>query len=177
MSKLPEVDDLPKDLGGDLNPLKRKNNCKDVADAFIQRKLGVNPKAVAGDKSMTGNLHDWVAARYNPKGVQWLGETGGIAPDPSGDSTQRVTKQILKRFNEGDCGIIGIEYRTSVLPSGVSEAGHAFNWYIENGLVVFRDEQPDVSLIGDACSRRYLTKCHPSKEIEIVKLTKDAFAK
>ena len=170
---------FPDNLGGLTNPGHYQNNCKEVAEATIKRWLGVDPSAIAGEKSVKGNLHDFVALRgYNPKGVFWLGSTGSISPDPSGDSTERVTRQILKRFNEGDCGLIGVQWdvpidsHTGKLYRVPSSDGHAFNWRISGGKVLFIDDQPD-SPVTDA--QKYFSMIDQNKEIEIVKLTKEAF--
>ena len=166
---------LPKDLGGVTNPKKLTNNCKDVSEATLKRWLGVDPSAVAGEKSVVGNLHDFVEKRgYNKAGIQWLGETGGIIPDPSGDSSKRVTNQILKHFKEGDCGMISVSWDPKKVIRSGNEDGHAFNWLISKGKVVFIDDQPDPPLT-DAI--KHLSRVDPNVEIEVVKIMKEAFAK
>ena len=173
---------FPKDLGGVTNPKGLKNNCKDVAEATLKRWLGVDPSAVAGEKSTTGNLHDFVEKRgYNKAGVIWLGDDGGVAPDPSGDSTGRVTRQILRKFKEGDCGVIGVSWNPKYLKPGQPEDGHAFNWLISGGKVLFIDDQPDPP-ITDASKYLSRIQYEPDKngrlpQIEIAKITKDAFVK
>lgn len=68
----------PGDLGIVVNPDHHNNNCKEVAEATIKRWLGVDTTAVAGPKSISGNLHDFIEKRgYNKAGVEWIrGETG-----------------------------------------------------------------------------------------------------
>lgn len=172
-----------KDYGGPTNPKGYKNNCKDVSEATIKRWLGVDPGAIAGEKTVTGNLHDFIEKRgYNKEGVTWISsETGGIDPDPSGDSTGRVTRQILRKFKEGDCGIIGITWNPKYLKAGQPEDGHAFNWFISEGKVIFIDDQPEPPITN---ASKYLSRVQyePDKDgrlpqIEIVKITKDAFVK
>lgn len=173
---------FPKDLGGVTNPKGLKNNCKDVAEATLKRWLGVDPGAVAGEKSTVGNLHDFIEKRgYNSNGVHWLGEDGGITPDPSGDSTGRVTRQILRKFKDGDCGMIGVSWDPSVLPPGSKEDGHAFNWFISKGQVIFYDDQPDPP-VTDASRYFKLIAYKPDSngrlpQIEVAQITKEAFAK
>lgn len=164
---------FPKDAGGVANPNGYTNNCKDVAEATLKRWLGVDASAVAGPKSVTGNLHTFVESRgYNPKGLKWFGETGSITSDPSGDSTSRVTKQILRKYKEGDCGMLNIVWDSDKVQRLGSEDSHAFNWFIQNGSVRFIDDQPE-QMVTDAS--RYLKYVKPNKEIEIVQIMKEAF--
>lgn len=163
------------DLGGLTNPNGYKNNCKDVSEAVLKRWLGVDASAVAGPKSVSGNLHAFINQRgYNPKGVEWINDLGGIPADKSGDSSSRVTKQILRKFKEGDCGMIGITFDKSRILTPGKEDGHAFNWYIKGGKVIFFDDQPDPPLT-DAI--KHLSRVDPNKEIEIARIMKEAFAK
>ena len=169
---------LPERLGGVANPNEYKDNCKDVAEATLKRWLGVDAGAVAGENTVAGNLHDFVKQRgYNKSGVIWISEeTDGVAADPSGDSTARVTRQILRKFKDGDCGMIGVTWdpRYLVDPDNENKPdGHAFNWFIANGKVIFTDDQPDPPLTD---ASKHLRKTHPGKQIEIVKITKEAFA-
>ena len=168
------VKNLPKDLGSVTNPQGLKNNCKDVAEATLKRWLGVDPGAVAGAKTVKGNLHDFVEARgYNKAGVHWINENGSIFADPSGNSADRVIKALLKKFKDGDCGMIGVSWDPKRVLSTADEDGHAFNWLISNGKVTFWDDQPDPPLT-DAIA--HLRKVDPNKEIEILRLAKEAFA-
>ena len=182
-TEINRVDFFGNDYGGVTNPKGYKNNCKDVSEATIKRWLGVDPGAIAGEKTVTGNLHDFIEKRgYNKGGVTWISsETGGIDPDPSGDSTGRVTRQILRKFKEGDCGIIGITWNPKYLKAGQPEDGHAFNWFISEGKVIFIDDQPEPPITN---ASKYLSRVQyePDKDgrlpqIEIVKITKDAFVK
>lgn len=164
---------LPGNLGGVANPLNLHDNCKDVAEAQIKRWLGVDASAVAGKNTVDGDLHKLVEVRkYNPDGIKWIGGDTGVAASPSGDSLGRVTKAILKGAKEGDCGIIGIGWDTSKVPISGDVKGHAFNWYVSNGKVLFSDDQPDVH-VSDAS--KYLKLVDPEKQIEILKMTKEAF--
>lgn len=181
---------LPGDLGGSANPLSINNNCKDVAEATLKRWLGVDPSAVAGQKTVTGNLHDFVNARkYNLDGVTWLGEDGQISLNGV-DNIGRVERNILKNFEDGDCGFIAIDWDvakklkskgysddriksiTEDISNGKLESGHAFNWYIDKGRVVFYDDQPDLT-VTDAKS--YLNLANNNKFVEVCKITKEAF--
>ena len=168
-----------KDAGGLTNPTHSRNNCKDVAEATLKRWLGIDPGAVAGEKSVNGNLHDFIDAKnYNSKGIQWINDIGGIPPDPSGDSTERVTKNILRKFKEGDCGMISISWDTNRVKTSGPEDGHVFNWMIKNGKVVFVDDQPDPPIISEAINHLKLVKPGgPHSEIEICKVMKEAFEK
>lgn len=167
---------LPKDAGGSTNPLHLKNNCKDVSEATLKRWLGVDAGAVAGEKSVNGNLHDFIEAKgYNLKGVQWINDVGGIDPDPNGDSTGRVTRQILRKFKDGDCGMITVAWNPDKVMMRGPEDSHCFNWMIKNGSVVFVDDQPDPPLT-DAI--KHLGLVNPKgPEIEICKITREAFEK
>ena len=166
---------LPKDAGGITNPGGYDNNCKDVAEATLKRWFGIDPGAVAGPKSVNGNLHDFIAARgYNSAGVHWLGTDGSITPDPSGNSLERVSRQILKKCKDGDAGFITISWDPNKVLTSGSEDAHCFNWYINNGIVKFFDDQPDPPLIDAA---RHLKLVNPNVEIELCKITKEAFVK
>lgn len=171
---LAKTKSLPTNVKGLSNPGNYKDNCKDVSTAVIKRWTGVDKAAVAGPKSMVGNLHDFVSAqKWNPKGITWLGSTGTISPDPSGDSAGRVSRRLLKTFSEGDCGIVSVEWNPKFLPTGSAESGHAFNWIIKEGQVHFIDAQPEKT-VTDA--GKYFKMINLDKEIEILRITKEAFA-
>lgn len=158
-----------------VNPVGYKNNCKDVAEASVKRLLGVDENAIAGPKTVSGNLHDFVEQRgYNKAGIEWIkGDTGSVSPKKDGTSIERVTKLMLKQFKEGDCGYVGIDWDPKVLEGkNVDESGHAFNWMIQNGSLIFFDNQPETP-ITDASY--YFKHVNANKEIEILKLTKEAF--
>lgn len=156
---------------GSTNPGNYRNNCKDVAEATLKRWLGVDASAVAGPNSVKGNLHDFVRAKgYNPKGVKWLGDTGSVTAHSSGDSTFRVTKQLLRKYKDGDCGMITVPWRKEVRITP-NDDGHAFNWFIQNGAVKFFDDQGDAGYNAS----RWLKYTEPGKEIEICQITKEAF--
>ena len=172
--QLAKTKNLPTNVKGLCNPGNYKDNCKDVSTAVVKRWTGADVSAVAGPKSFKGNLHEFVSAqKWNPKGIHWLGLEGSVSPDPNGDSAGRVTRRLLKSFNEGDCGIISMDWDPKFLPSGSAESGHAFNWYIAGGKVKFIDDQP---LITVTDAEKYFKMVNINKEIEIVKITKEAFA-
>lgn len=167
----------------DINPTGGGNNCKHVAEATIKRALGIDPNATAvGDDShVAGNLHDFVNKQgYNPSGVTFLGgDQGYIAPDPSGDSKGRVTRQILKKFNDGDVGMIsfrydphkvfGDEFDIDSIDSSDIPA-HAFNFFVKSDQVEFASNQGDYD-----DTDQYFKSIDPNSGIEVVRITKEAF--
>lgn len=187
LTKSPSVEDMIKNSGPEIvkkpkspvklvNPQGFKDNCKEVSEANVKRWLGVDSNAVAGARSVNGNLHDFINARqYNKNGIKWINETGGISPDPSGDSAGRVTKQILKHFKEGDCGYIGVTWDKKYLAPNSKVTAHAFNWRIVNGEAIFPDDQSTLRPLANATE--HFKFIDPNKEIEIVQIMKEAFAK
>lgn len=188
------VKSLPKQVGGLTNPKSLNNNCKECSEATIKRWLGVDPNAVAGEREVKGNLHDFISQRgYNPNGITWIGstETGGVSLSGE-DNIGRISRNILKKCKDGDCGIIAVDWDLDkklslrgyseeqikkykkMAEDGLVDSGHAFNFYVSGGKVQFYDDQPDTPLF-DASS--YLNEANKDKIVEICKITKEAFTK
>ena len=170
----------------DINPTGGGNNYKHVAEATLKRALGIDPNApaVGDDSHVSGNLHDFVKKQgYNPSGVTFLGgDQGCMAPDPSGDSKGRVTRQILKKFNDGDVGMIGFRYDPKLIYgsdidlSKLEESdfmAHAFNFKVSGQDVEYVCNQSESS----RGPNDYFKEIDPNSGIEVVRITKEAFNK
>lgn len=166
----------PGDLYGLTNPFNYKNNCKDVAEAQVKRMLGIDPNAVAGARSVDGDLHDLVAHRgYNKNGYKFIGGDVGIFPSKEPDKTiATVKKQILKHCTDNDVGMIGVGWNPEYVMNGSYADGHAFNWAVINGDVKFFDDQPANPVLD---ASKYFKAISTEKNIEILKITKEAFSK
>lgn len=82
---------------------------------------------------------------------------------------------MLKQFKDGDCGYVSVQWDPTRLKGhGAVETGHAFNWLVKGDKIVFFDGQPDPP-ITDASY--YFNLLNVNKEIEIVKIAKEAFVK
>jgi len=181
------VKNFVSDNGTKINPepLKHPDNCKEVADATLKVKLGIDKNATAGDAS-EGTVFDFVDKNYNKNGITKIGGDAGISPDPTGDSTNRVKKAILKKCNEGDVGMIGITWNENkVDPDYLKKKrtelnnpdwlpGHAYNFEVKDGKVVFEDNQNQKS---NSKVDKYLRSIAPNREIQVCKVTKEAFEK
>lgn len=174
--KFQVIKHLPRDLNGLANPLRRRNNCKDVAEAQVKRMLGVDSNAVAGEKTVTGNLHDFVKQReYNKNGYKFIGGDLGVFPSADPDETiKNVKKQIMKSGAENDVGIISVDWNPNYLRNESDGTGHAFNWVVKNGDVAFFDDQPDEPVLD---ASKYFKAINIEKNIEVLKITKEAFSK
>lgn len=145
-----------------INPSHDQDNCKDCANAYCQSKIN-NVDVVANKKSFVGNLHDFIGHYYEGDpdvSVKTLSADGANAQI-------RLTKQLLKRYKEGDVGIVAFDIAEKYRPKGLKESGHAFNWRIENGSVVYSDAQAH----KDGSPRdptAYFHLIDPNKDMEYV---------
>ena len=85
----------------------------------------------------------------------------------SSNVQERLSRQILKKCSEGDTGIVGIRFDPKFLKGNVVEDGHAFNFFVEGGKVIFKDAQPKQPLSNATKFFKYL---NASKEVEWVKI-------
>lgn len=181
-----------RNLGGYVNPNgdPRINNCKECAEATIKRWLQVDVGAVASTQPSDGNLRKFVEERnYDSSGVTWIGGDNDISLQGATNFEDRISKAILRKCKNGDCGMIGVEWDFDkkfagydknyieeikrLVDEGRIPPGHAFNFYVKGDKVIYYDDQPD-SVIGDASS--YLTQIRSDKNPEAVRLTRKAFA-
>lgn len=183
---------LPRDSGSDINPSKSRYNCKECAEAFVKRQLGVDPNAVAVSDSerQSGNLSDFVANRnYNKEGVTIIGGDLGISMECN-NKCERVTKAIISRFKDGDCGMVEISwdfdkkfkgyYSEKIIANmkekadnGLIPDGHTFNFRVDGDKVIFSDDQKEIRT-EDASN--YFEYARNDKNATVVRLTKKAFA-
>lgn len=141
------------------NPDGYTNNCKEVSLTYAVKDIfGVDICAKA--QTIKGNLHDFMSAYFKDADVKTLTADRTNAKD-------RLTKQLLKRYSEGDVGQVAVTFDPKYIRAGAQETGHAFNWKILNGTVHFIDGQPDPPL-EDAS--KYFNFVNASKEIEYVKI-------
>lgn len=169
---------LPIDSGGLTNPNKKDNNCKEVAEATLKRWLGVDAGAVAVERT-PGNLRDMISRhRYNPKGVTFFNDEG-MAPSSQGNTGVRVSNNILKKFKNGDCGMVDVTWNlTDAQKAKYDELGrpygHVFNWLIKDNKVIFIDDQPDPPIYY---AIKYFENVSLNTNIDVVRITKEAFEK
>ena len=147
-----------------INPAHYQHNCKECSYAFAQSEIhGI--EVSASDKTMSGNLYDFVSKNF------------GIDPDTnraygtvSGNSEniqQRLEKQLLKRYKDGDVGAVAVSFSPEYLDSKAKESGHAFNWRITGDTISFIDSQGNVQgRVRDV--RNWFKAVDPSKEVEFV---------
>lgn len=110
---------------------------------------------------MDSNLSDFIEANFKTIRVKTF------TPDsePS-KNVERATRNILKRYDEGDVGVIGVNWDSKFTRSNI-EAGHAFNWKIKDGNVQFVDAQSKEPLLD---ASRYFKFIDTSKEVEFAKI-------
>lgn len=141
------------------NPKGYTNNCKDVSLTTCYAHLGYGDLK-ANAKSFNGNITDFMLDRFENAKVNYL-------TADSSNAKERLTKQILKKCSEGDTGIVGISFDPKFLASGAGEDGHAFNFFVEGGRVVFKDAQPKQPLADASKWFKYLNSM---KEVEWAKI-------
>lgn len=141
------------------NPKGYTNNCKDVSLTTCYSHLG-HGDLKAKAKSYNGNLTDFMSDRFENAKVNYL-------TADSSNVKERLTKQILKKCSEGDTGIVGIGFDPKFLASSAGEDGHAFNFFVEGGRVVFKDAQPKQPLADASKWFKYLNSM---KEVEWTKI-------
>ena len=141
------------------NPGGYTNNCKDVSLTTCYAHLG-HGDLKANAKSFNGNLTDFMADRFENAKVNYLTAN-------SSNVQERLSRQILKKCSEGDTGIVGISFDPKFLKGNVVEDGHAFNFFVEGGKVIFKDAQPKQPLSNATKFFKYL---NASKEVEWVKI-------
>lgn len=142
-----------------VNPGGYTNNCKECSLCYCFRSKGYDVKT--GPRTMNSNLSDFIETNFNTTRVKTF------TPDsePS-KNLERATKNILKRYDEGDVGVIGVSWNSKFTRANV-EAGHAFNWKIKDGKVQFVDAQSKVPLLD---ASKYFKFIDTSKEIEFAKI-------
>ena len=155
------------------NPFGRKDNCKEVSHAFCESMMSNDPKVIAGRKPrFAGSLYDYATKK--------LGLPDSSVKTVSGNTHEElknnVTKQINKRFSDGDYGMIGFNADPSIkkrsIELGLVSAsdvdnidGHCFNWIKENGVVKFFDCQPEG---GPKDASNYFKSADLSKDVELI---------
>ncbi len=141
------------------NPGGYRDNCKDVSLTACYAHLGYGDLK-ANAKSFKGNLTDFMEDRFENAEVNHL-------TADSSNVQERLNRQILKKCSEGDTGIVGISYDPKFLKANAAEDGHAFNFFVEDGRVLFKDAQPEQPL-EDAS--KWFKALDAGKEVEWVKI-------
>ena len=136
-----------------------RDNCKDVSLTACYAHLGYGDLK-ANAKSFKGNLTDFMEDRFENAEVNHL-------TADSSNVQERLNRQILKKCSEGDTGIVGISYDPKFLKANAAEDGHAFNFFVEDGRVLFKDAQPEQPL-EDAS--KWFKALDAGKEVEWVKI-------
>lgn len=142
-----------------VNPGGYTNNCKECSLCYCFRSKGYDVKT--GPRTMKSNLSDFIETNFNTTRVKTF------TPDsePS-KNLERATKNILKRYDEGDVGVIGIGWDRNHTVSQTDE-GHAFNWKIKDGKVQFLDSQLKEPRLDASIYFKYMDT---SKEVEFAKI-------
>lgn len=142
-----------------VNPGGYTNNCKECSLCYCFRSKGYDVKT--GPRTMKSNLSDFIETNFNTTRVKTF------TPDsePS-KNLERATKNILKRYDDGDVGVIGISWDRNRTVSQTDE-GHAFNWKIKDGKVQFLDSQLKEPRLDASIYFNYMDT---SKEVEFAKI-------
>ena len=152
--KVKQIDNLKA-----VNPGGYTNNCKECSLCYCFRSKGYDVKT--GPRTMDSNLNDFIEANFKTTRVKTF------TPDsePS-KNLERATKNILKRYDDGDVGVIGISWDRNHTVSQTDE-GHAFNWKIKDGKVQFLDSQLKEPRLDASIYFKYMDT---SKEVEFAKI-------
>lgn len=142
-----------------VNPGGYTNNCKECSLCYCFRSKGYDVKT--GPRTMNSNLSDFIEANFKTTRVKTF------TPDsePS-NNLGRATRNILKRYDEGDVGVIGVSWDRNHTVSQTDE-GHAFNWKIKDGKVQFLDSQLKEPRLDASIYFKYMDT---SKEVEFAKI-------
>lgn len=133
-----------------------RHNCVNNTIALALRQMGFDVEA---KPSTTKNFVETVNKCF--EGVKPLYITASKQ-----NAQDRVIKNILKRYSEGDMGGITVRFDNR-LTKGNVDCSHAFSWKIINGVVNFLDTQPNPPLMD---ASKYLSKISDNSEITVVKL-------
>lgn len=142
-----------------VNPGGYTNNCKECSLCYCFRYKGYNVKT--GPRTMDSDLSSFIEANFKTTRV--------ITFTPDSDRTKnlgRATRNILKRYKDGDVGVIGIGWDRNHTVSQTDE-GHAFNWKIKDGKVQFLDSQLKEPRLDASIYFKYMDT---SKEVEFAKI-------
>jgi len=152
--KVKQIDNLKA-----VNPGGYTNNCKECSLCYCFRSKGYDVKT--GPRTMDSNLNDFIEANFKTTRVKTF------TPDsePS-KNLERATKNILRRYDDGDVGVIGISWDRNHTVSQTDE-GHAFNWKIKDGKVQFLDSQLKEPRLDASIYFKYMDT---SKEVEFAKI-------
>lgn len=128
------------DVLKNANPTKSHNNCFNCVAATVARLCGLDVTARGDRADRKGISFDEICKvfKLNPDNDR---EVVRIA----NPTVERITKQIAKRYAEGDVGAIGFSWneayrkRWGLSPS--DNLGHTLNWVLKNGHAEFLDSQ------------------------------------
>lgn len=159
LSKPESVDEVLRNT----NPSKSHSNCYNCVVAAAARLCGLDATAKEGISNGKGVSFDEVCRVFK------------LDPDNPNDvvrvhnpSVERITRQIQKRYSEGDVGAVAFawseEYKQQ---SGITIEGHTLNWVVRDGKAEFADAQ--VGLQGETLTGFISTRLSNDKEASIAK--------
>ena len=134
-----------------VNPTRSASNCYNCTVSFVARLLGYDVAAKG----------DTMGGKGMP--IESLCKAFGLNPDNgkdlirvNGPTMDRLERQLLKRFADGDVGFLAVEfnndYKAKIGLSAGDAAGHVLNWVIKNGKVDFADGQIGLDDVRDIIS-------------------------
>lgn len=136
------------------NPTKNYKNCYNCVTATTLRMCGIDAVAKGDTQGGKGRAFEDICKIFKVKEKDILHVN---SPD-----VDRVQRNILRKFKEGDVGAIGFSWNNPVLGDA-----HTLNWTIRNGQVEFMDGQVGK---GNNFLRSYLSKYMDNNhEAEIAK--------
>jgi len=145
------------------NPTGSHNNCYNVVTATIGRLCGKDVVAKGDTQNDAGLAFTEICKAF--------GKEADVKRMDS-PTVDRIVRQLEKRYSDGDCGAIAVEfnslYKRSFGISDSSSAAHTFNFVMENGKARLFDSQ-----IGkdDNFMRKFLSSYLSSdKEVSFCKL-------
>lgn len=133
-----------------------RHNCVNNTIALTLRQMGFDVEA---KPSTTKNFVETINKCFEGAKPLYITASKQNAQD-------RVIKNILKRYSEGDMGGITVKFDNR-LTKGNVDCSHAFSWKIINGVVQFLDTQPNPPLMD---ASKYLSKIGDNSEITVIKL-------
>ena len=129
------------------NPTGSSTNCPNVVAAVTGRLCGYDVKAFGDTYGGKGRDFHEVCEVF--------GLTNDKVVNMGSPSVDRLSRQIAKRFTDGDVGGIGISWNDEYKKRVPGADAHTLNWVVKNGAVEFLDGQ---AKMNDQQIRTFLTK-------------------
>lgn len=153
LKKLPHKESVEEAISK-ANPNKSRFNCYNCVTATVLRMCGIDAVAQDDTRGGKGRAFEDICKVFKVSEDQIIHVS---SPDVG-----RVQRNILRKFQEGDIGAIGLTWNDPSLGDA-----HTLNWTIRNGKVEFMDGQ--VNKGSDFITKLLSKRMDSNHEVEIAK--------